>query len=152
VQANFTVPPVIASGNYRASVYNGTVAVAAWSSKDASTAYWATGIGKNGISAGPSFAPSLITAPALASASLCYEYSGSTPGSTPPYSNGTQEAGQSPFGQLPSGGNTFPQLYVDGLAQNYWIDALFYLTAASSSAAPPVDYERGGLLRKPWLW
>lgn len=131
-----TIPP----GKYRSSVYcaNGTSGV--FGAKDASTSYWATGLGASGIISGPK------TAPSLAQASQCWEYNASDSGATPPYSNGTQEPGQCPFGQLPGGGLTFPQLYVDGLAQQYWVELEVTpgpLVATGGSAMPvnlpPVD-------------
>ena len=119
LQASFASAPVLPAGKYRVSVYNGNVSIAAWSAKDASTAYWGSGSGANGITWGP------ISAPPTATAQLCWQYNGSAPESTPPYSNGNQVTGQSPFGQLPSGANTFPQLFVPVLDQNYWVDGLF---------------------------
>jgi hypothetical protein len=116
LSAAFTGGTTLPAGDYRVSVYcaNGTSGF--WGAKDASTSYWATGAGSAGITWGP------LSAPSLAAASDCWEYNASDSGATPPYSNGTQEPGQSPFGQLPAGLITFPQLYADGLAQNYWVD------------------------------
>lgn len=106
-----TLPP----GAYRVSVYNGAASPASWSAKDASTAYWATGEGANGITWGP------LSAPGLASASQAYVYDGSAPGSTPPFTTGSQERGQGTFAVGPPA--RFPYLYVDGLAQCYFVDA-----------------------------
>lgn len=105
----------LSPGSYRVSVYNGASPVAAWSAKDASTAYWATGEGANGITWGP------ISAPGLAAASLAYVYNGTLGGSTPPFTDGTQTKGQCTFAVGPP--DRFPYLYVTGLAQNYWVDA-----------------------------
>lgn len=104
-----TLPP----GDYRAGVF---VTSGADSAKDASTSYWGTGYGSAGITWGPLYAPP------QASASPGWDYSGSLPGATPPYSTGTQEGAQCVFGQTPGNTDTFPQLYVSGLYQNYWTD------------------------------
>lgn len=127
VSASWPAGTVLPAGTYRASVFNANGTTGGWSAKDASTQYWHTGAGANGIQAGP------LLAPGLAAASNCWEYNGALPGATPPYSNGIQEPGQCPFGQLPSGLVTFPQLYVDGLAQNYWVD----LEVTPAFNAPP---------------
>lgn len=110
------------AGTYKMSVYNSAGGSGGWSAKDASSAYWATGSGAGGITWGPLYAPQ------LASASPAYEYNGNA-GGTPPYSNGTAEPGQSTFAQ---GSDAYPYLYVDGLAQNYWVDMEVTPLAASS--------------------
>lgn len=102
------------AGSYKVSVYNNAGSPDEWSAKDANTNYWGTGAGGSGITWGP------ITAPGLATASQAYIFNGSAPGSTPPYTTGSTERGQSTFAQ--SGTNIYPYLYVDGLAQNYWLD------------------------------
>lgn len=123
---------ILPAGQYKASVYDASGTVAAWGPK--SLYYWnAEGQGAqfyvssgvNGITNGP------LSAPNTVSGSLCWEYDGSAGGATPPFSNGIQEPGQSSFGQLPGGGDTYPQLYVDGLSQNYWVDM-------EVTIAPPV--------------
>ena len=119
VKAAFAGGVTLGAGTYRVSVYNSAPGSGnGWSAKDASSSYWAAGAGSGtaGITQGPVYAPQ------LSSASQCWEYNGSAPGATPPYSSGVQEAGQSPFGQTPGGVVTFPQLYADGLAQVYWVD------------------------------
>lgn len=110
-------------GTYKVSVYNSAGGSGAWSAKDASSSYWATGAGSAGITNGPLYAPQ------LASASPAYEYNGNA-GGNPPYSNGTQEPGQCTFAQ---GSDTYPYLYVDTLAQNYWVD--MEVTPAASSGS-----------------
>ena len=105
----------LTAGSYKVSVYNNSGTPDQWSAKDASTNYWGSGgMGVNGITWGPLFAPGLSTA------SLAYIFNGSNPGSTPPYTTGSTEPGQCTFAQ--SGTNIYPYLYVDGLAQNYWLD------------------------------
>ena len=105
---------VLSAGNYKVSIFNSAATPDGWSAKDASSVYWDTGEGANGAGFGP------ITAPKLSSASTANIYNGSNPGSTPPYSSGSTEPGQSTFAQ--SGVNDYPSLYVDTLAQNYWLD------------------------------
>jgi hypothetical protein len=115
VSAAFSGQIAIPAGKYKVAVYNGQANPDAWSAKDPGTAYWATGVGANGITSGP------LSAPGLATASPAYVYSGGGAGNTPPYSNGagTQEPGQATFA---IGGPQYPYLYVNGLAQNYWVD------------------------------
>ena len=109
---------VLPAGTYRAGVFNGaSTPTTGWGAKQLN--YWDTGAGSagTGITFGPLYAPN------LASASTCYEYDAADGASTPPYTNGLTEPGQSVFSQNPNGGpDSYPQLYVDGLAQNYWID------------------------------
>lgn len=105
------------AGTYRVGVFNGAAVPASWSTKLLN--YWDTGLGSNGtgILSGPVYAPN------LAHASTAFEYNGSNPGSTPPFTNGLTEPGQSVFSQNPNGGpDSYPQLYVDGLGQCYFID------------------------------
>lgn len=99
-------------GIYKVSVFNSAGGSGAWSAKDAITAYWSTGAGSAGITYGPLYAPN------LANASLAYVYNGNA-GGNPPYSTGATEPGVSTFSQ---GSDVYPYLYVDGLAQNYWVD------------------------------
>jgi hypothetical protein len=112
VSAAFPAGTVLPAGSYKVSVHNSSPSPDGWSAKDASTEYWSAGAGANGISAGP------LSAPALSAAGQAYIFDGSLPGSTPPYTNGSQERGQATFNM----GGGYPYLYVDGLAQNYWVD------------------------------
>jgi hypothetical protein len=130
---------VLPAGRYKVSVYNDNTTSSdsgpgQWSAKylwywgpDASsgtTGVLGGGEAPNGISSGPLFAPSPLSAPA---ASSCYIYNGVEAG-TPPWSNGSQMAGQSSFAMPP--GNGYPNLYVtngtpsgnDAFTQNYWVD------------------------------
>lgn len=115
------------AGSYKVSVYNGAATPDGWGAKDASTNYWGTGDGAAGITWGP------LTAPGLAGASAAYEFNGSNPGTTPPFTNGTTEPGQCTF--VNGTGDVYPPLYVDGLAQNYWLDVEVTPVAAASGAA-----------------
>ena len=92
-----TLPP----GMYRVAVYNGAATPDEWSSNQLH--YWDVGVGKNGITNGP------VSAPSLAEASDATIYQGSI-----------TEPGQSVFAVGPP--NAYPNLYVDKLAQNYWVD------------------------------
>lgn len=96
---------VLAAGKYKVSVYDGAGTPDQWSVKDSASSYWGTGEGGSGISNGP------LSAPNLASASLADKYQGT----------GT-EPGQCTFTQGPP--DSYPNQYVDGLAQNYWVDVL----------------------------
>jgi hypothetical protein len=89
------------AGQYKVAVYNGAADPVEWSPKQLN--YWDTGVGRNGITNGPLYAPSLADA---ATADI-YQGSG-------------QEPGQSTFAAGPP--DRYPHLYVDGLAQNYWVD------------------------------
>lgn len=102
----------LSAGTYKVSVYNSNGGSGGWSAKDAQSNYWGTGSGSGGITNGPLYAPQ------LSSASAAYEYNGNA-GGTPAYSNGITEPGQSTFSQ---GSDIYPYLYVDGLAQAYWVD------------------------------
>ena len=108
----------LSAGSYKVSVFNSNATPDGWSAKDASSAYWDTGEGANGAGFG------VLTAPKLSAASLANKYNGSNPGGTPPYSAGTTQVGQSTFAQTgaTAGSNAYPSLYVDALAQNYWLD------------------------------
>ena len=116
----------LAAGSYKVSVFNNAGSPDQWSAKDAGTNYWGTGAGANGITWGP------LSAPGLSTASLAYIFNGSNPGSTPPYTTGSTERGQCTFQQ--TGTNVYPPLYVDGLAQNYWLDV--EVTPAPPAAGP----------------
>ena len=106
----------LAAGHYRVAVYNGAATPQEWNPKQLN--YWDTGVGKDGITNGPLYAPSL----ADASAADIYQGSG-------------QEPGQSVFAVGPP--NQYPNLYVDGLAQNYWVD-IEVTPATGSTGNPPV--------------
>jgi hypothetical protein len=80
--------------------------------------YWDIGPGKNEITNWPLYAPGL----ADASTASIYQGSG-------------QEPGQSTFAVGPP--NQYPNLYVDGLAQNYWVDAEVTPAAGSTDSPPP---------------
>jgi hypothetical protein len=103
----------LSAGSYKVAVYNSAGSPDGWSGKDASSSYWATGEGTGGITNGPLYAPQ------LSSASTAYKYVSTSPGSTPPYTGTGTEAGQCTFAMT---GPQYPYLYVDGLAQNYWLD------------------------------
>jgi hypothetical protein len=92
---------VLAAGKYRVAVYNGAATPVSWNGKHLN--YWDTGTGENGITNGP------LSAPSLADASPANIYQGSG-----------QEPGQCVFAVGPP--NQYPDLYVDALAQNYWVD------------------------------
>lgn len=125
--AGVTLP----AGSYKVSVFNNAATPDGWSVKDANTNYWGTGgAGVNGITWGP------LTAPGLSTASLAYIFNGSNPGSTPPYTTGSTERGQCTFQQTDA--NVYPPLYVDGLAQNYWLDV--EVTPATLTPPPPNTY------------
>lgn len=102
------------AGKYRVAVYNGAANPVSWNPKQLN--YWDTGVGQNGITNGP------LHAPQLASASTADVYQGSG-----------QEPGQSVFAVGPP--NQYPNLYVDGLAQNYWVD----VEVTPGTAAPTVN-------------
>lgn len=93
---------LLPAGAYKVAVYNGAAVPGPWSAKQ--LRYWDIGPGRNGITNGP------LTAPSLAGASPASVYQGS----------GT-EPGQCTFAVGPP--DQYPDLYVDGLAQNYWVDA-----------------------------
>jgi hypothetical protein len=121
--AGVTLP----AGSYKASVFNNASVPDQWSAKDASTNFWDTGAGGNGITWGP------LTAPGLSSASNAYNFVGANGGSTPPFTDGTILPGQCTFAQ--SGTNIYPYLYVTGLAQNYWVDV--EVTPVTAPNVPP---------------
>jgi hypothetical protein len=104
------------AGQYKVAVYNGAATPVPWSAKQ--LRYWDIGAGQNGITNGPLYAPQ------LADASTANIYQGSG-----------QEPGQSTFAVGPP--NQYPDLYVDGLAQNYWVDAEVTLATASTGSPPP---------------
>jgi hypothetical protein len=109
---------ILPAGKYKVAVYNGTATPEPWSAKQLS--YWDTGAGRNGITNGPLYAPQLTDA-ALAD---IYQGSG-------------QEPGQSTFAVGPP--NQYPNLYVDGLAQNYWVDMEVTPAAGTPVNEPPVN-------------
>jgi hypothetical protein len=89
---------VLPAGQYKVAVYNGAATPDPWSAKQLN--YWDVGAGQNGIT----------NAPNRADASVANEFQESG-----------QEPGQCTFAVGPP--NQYPDLYVDGLAQNYWVDA-----------------------------
>jgi hypothetical protein len=113
------VSATLAAGKYKVSVYNGAATPDGWSAKR--LGYWgvdgaAVPIGINGITNGPLYAPNT----ANASEADIYQGEG-------------QEPGQSIFAVGPP--DQYPNLYVDALFQNYWIDlevAPIPVTATSS--------------------
>jgi hypothetical protein len=128
---------ILPAGAYKVAVYNGAAVPGPWSAKQ--LRYWDIGPGHNGITNGP------LTAPSLAAASPASVYQGS----------GT-EPGQCTFAVGPP--DQYPDLYVDGLAQNYWVDAEVTpatgpvsspLPTASATSSPPpsnppLDKDAGG--------
>ncbi|HEX5494523.1 MAG TPA: hypothetical protein VFX70_08140 [Mycobacteriales bacterium] len=124
---------VLPAGIYKVSVYNSTSPADGWSAKDANSSYWGTGAGGSGITNGP------LSAPGVAGASPAYVFDGSGGGNTPPFSDGsgTTEPGQCTFAQptVAPGTDQYPYLYVDSLAQNYWVDIEVTPAAAASSGS-----------------
>ncbi len=128
---------ILPAGAYKVAVYNGAAVPGPWSAKQ--LRYWDIGPGHNGITNGP------LTAPSLAVASPASVYQGS----------GT-EPGQCTFAVGPP--NQYPDLYVDGLAQNYWVDAevtpaggpvsspspTASATSSPPPGSPPPDKDAGG--------
>jgi hypothetical protein len=104
------------AGKYKVAVYNGAPIPDPWSAKQ--LRYWDIGAGQNGITNGPLYAPNV----ADATTANEYEESG-------------QEPGQSTFAVGPP--NQYPNLYVDGLAQNYWVDAEVTPGAIASPSISP---------------
>ena len=105
------------------AVYNGAATPSSWSPKQLH--YWDTGVGMNGITNGPLSAPSL---PNAASANI-YQESG-------------QEPRQCVFAVGPP--NQYPNLYVNGLAQNYWVD--MEVTPATGTPVNPPPVNSGAFL------
>jgi hypothetical protein len=107
---------ILPAGRYKVAVYNGAATPDPWNAKQLN--YWDVGAGQNGITNGPLYAPQL----AAATTADIYEGSG-------------QEPGQSTFAIGPP--NQYPDLYVNGLAQNYWVDVEVTPTATAPSSPPP---------------
>jgi hypothetical protein len=103
-------------GQYKVAVYNGAAVPDPWSAKQ--LRYWDIGAGQNGITNGPLYAPQ------LANASTADIFQGSG-----------QEPGQCTFAVGPP--NQYPDLYVDGLAQNYWVDVEVTPATGSTDSPPP---------------
>ena len=107
------------AGKYRVSVYNGAASPDAWSAK--ALYYFGSTSGYTGPgSAGLTFGP--VYAPGLQAASDAYIYDPNGGSNNPPFTSGSgsREPGQATFAMGPP--DQYPDLYVDGLAQNYWID------------------------------
>lgn len=100
-------------GKYRVAVYNGAATPDQWSSKQLEYWTWSSP-GMNGITSGPLYAP---TTGSAQNANI-YQGSGSEPG-------------QAVFAVGPP--NAYPNLYVDNLYQNYWVD--MEVTIAANSVA-----------------
>jgi hypothetical protein len=109
---------ILAAGKYRVAVYNGAATPAEWNPKQLN--YWDTGVGMNGITNGP------LSAPSLANAAPADIYQGSG-----------QEPGQCIFAVGPP--NQYPNLYVDGLAQNYWVDMEVTPATGTPVNEPPAN-------------
>ena len=105
-----------AGWQYKVAVYNGAATPGPWSAKQLK--YWDIGAGQNGITNGPLYAPQ------LADASTANINPG--PG---------QEPGQCTYAIGPP--NQYPDLYGDGLAQNYWVDVEVTPATGSASSPPP---------------
>ena len=109
---------ILAAGKYRVAVYNGAANPVDWSPKQLN--YWDSGVGQKGIANGP------LSAPSLAAASTANIYQGSG-----------QEPGQCVFAVGPP--NQYPNLYVDRLAQNYWVDMEVTPASGTPVNEPPVN-------------
>jgi len=142
VSCSFT-GATLPAGSYKVSVYNGAATPDGWGAKDASTNYWgAGGDGVNGFTTGP------LSVPGLSAASTAYKFVSSGAGNTPPYTDGsTTEAGQSTFAN--GTGDVYPYLYVDALAQNYWLDV--EVTPVTSSASAEIPLIPPGMMSPPGL-
>lgn len=116
---------VLPAGKYKVAVYNGAAVPDPWSAKQ--LRYWDVGPGQNGIANGPLQAPQL----ADASPASLYQASG-------------QEPGQCTFAVGPP--NQYPGLYVNGLAQNYWVDIEVTPAAGGSLPAGPSPADAGAFL------
>ena len=128
IKTPFAGGTTLAAGSYKVYVFNNAVTPDGWNATDNSTDYWLTGEGTNGITWGPLYAPP------VASASSAYVYDGAAPGSTPPYTTGSTEAGQGTFAVGSGGGSVlYPYLYVDAAGQDYWVD----LELTPQTAPPP---------------
>jgi hypothetical protein len=112
---------VLAAGKYRVAVYNGAATPVSWSAKQLN--YWDAGM--SGITSGP------LSAPSLADASSAEIYQGSG-----------QEPGQCVFAVGPP--NQYPDLYVDALAQNYWVD--MEVTPSTGTPVNPPAVNSGAFL------
>jgi hypothetical protein len=112
------------AGRYRVSVYNGAASPDAWSAK--MLYYWNIGRGgQYGISgmecSGPTFdgiRNSVMHIPGLYEASSTSQYIGS--GANANFDQGSTTQGQSVFAVGPP--NAYPNTYVKGLGQTYWVD------------------------------
>jgi hypothetical protein len=134
---------VLPAGKYKVSVYNAASVPDGWSPKDANTDYFRGGEGGGGITWGP------LSAPNLAGASTAYTYDGSAGGATPPFQNGTTQAGQPTFSQGPP--DRYPYLFAPvaspsaGSTQVYWVD----VEVTPASQAQPATATAAGLAPAP---
>lgn len=151
-RANFPVPPILPPGTYRFTVYNanGTLP-GGWNAKDSVTsAFGASGPLSAGITMGPMFAPPVATAP------LCWDYNGSLPGATPPFSAGTSEPGQCVFGQDPGGALAVPWLYAGPASgsnpQNYFVSPVLGQPVSAGGLVTPDSETVSRINKRRLLW
>ncbi len=115
---------ILSAGRYRVAVYNGAATPDAWSAKE--QYYFNIGNGsiftQPGMNcSGPSFdgiTNDLLYVPSLSNASQSSYYTGS--GVNGNYDTGGPAPGQAVFAVGPP--NAFPNIYVKGLGQTYWVD------------------------------
>lgn len=128
---NVTLP----AGIYRVAVYNGAATPSSWSAKQ--LYYFNIGNGSifgmsNMKSTGPSFdgihnGP--LYMPSLSGVGSSNYYTAS--GASPDFDAGGPGPGQSPFAVGPP--NAYPNIYVKGLGQTYWVDMEVTPLGASAS-------------------
>lgn len=97
VQAGYGSPPLIPAGDYKIAIFNGSASPGVFNATTLD--YFTTGFGANGLTAGPVTCPGAVAA--------------SSPGQCT-YADTT---GSPSF--------AYPDLYVAGQGQNYWLDAVF---------------------------
>ena len=135
VQVTYPTPPILPPGKYVVAVFNAAGTGGGWNAKDSETGAFGSGGYANGITSGP------LSAPALAAASLCYDYSSADGANTPPFAIGTTVPGQCPFGQLPAGTAGQPYLYAGAasgsLPQNYFVSPLIGQPVATAGYSLP---------------
>lgn len=126
VSAAWPASTVLGPGAYRLSVYDSRTEI--WFSTVNSGDPWGTGIFGAGVVNGP------LSFPNLASASEGYNYNAGDPGSTPPFTDGTQRPAQSVFGQSVGGAEIFPQLVAAGIGgSSQWYPVDIAVTPLPSS-------------------